>query len=77
MTSCATIAAAIPSALSIGPGSETTRPMSVVVIGGVLVSTVLTLIVVPCAYSLFSRFENRQYKRELAEAIAEIEAAKA
>ena len=74
MTSFATIAAAIPSALSIGPGSETTRPMAVVVIGGVLMSTLLTLLVVPCAYSLLSRFENRKYKKELAQAVLEIDA---
>ena len=74
MTSFATIAAAIPSALSIGPGSETTRPMAVVVIGGVLVSTLLTLIVVPCAYSLLARFENQKYKKELVQAVHEIEA---
>ena len=35
MTSVACVAAAIPSALALGPGAETTRPMSVVVIGGV------------------------------------------
>lgn len=76
MTSFATIAAAIPSALSLGPGSETVRPMAVVVIGGVLLSTLLTLVVVPCAYSLFSRFEDRKYKQELAQAIQEIDAMK-
>ena len=76
MTSFATIAAAIPSSLSIGPGSETTRPMAVVVIGGVLLSTILTLVVVPCAYSLFSKFENTKYKKDLEIAITEIEAIK-
>jgi HAE1 family hydrophobic/amphiphilic exporter-1 len=59
MTSAATVVAAIPAALAIGPGSETTRPMAVVVIGGVSLSTLLTLIVVPCAYSLFARFERK------------------
>lgn len=73
MTSVATIAAAVPAALAIGPGAETTRPMAVVVIGGVIVSTLLTLIVVPCAYSLFSRFENKKYHEELHQALHEIE----
>jgi multidrug efflux pump len=50
MTSVSTIAAAIPPAFALGPGSETTKAMAVVVIGGVAVSTVLTLLVVPCAY---------------------------
>ncbi len=60
MTSFATIAAAIPPALAFGPGSETRIPMAVVVLGGILVSTVLTLFVVPCAYSLMARWEKRK-----------------
>ncbi|MBK9294651.1 MAG: efflux RND transporter permease subunit [Oligoflexia bacterium] len=55
MTSFATMAGALPAALSLGPGAETRMPMSIAVIGGVLVSTFLTLIVVPCVYSLFAR----------------------
>jgi len=59
MTSIATIAAAIPAALAIGPGAEARIPMAVSVIGGVLVSTLLTLVVVPCAYSLLVAIERR------------------
>lgn len=55
MTSIATIAGAIPPALAIGPGAESRIPMALAVIGGVLVSTILTLFVVPCVYSLFER----------------------
>ncbi len=73
MTSIATIAAAIPAALSFGPGSETTRPMAVVVIGGVIFSTLLTLVVVPCAYSLLSRFESQKHNKDLKEALKSIE----
>ncbi|HPV39637.1 MAG TPA: efflux RND transporter permease subunit [Spirochaetota bacterium] len=69
MTSIATIAAAIPPAMSLGPGAETTRPMGVVVIGGVFLSTMLTLFVVPCAYSLLSRFESTRHQKELHEAL--------
>lgn len=54
MTSIATIAGAIPPALAIGPGSESRIPMALSVIGGVFVSTILTLFVVPCVYSLFA-----------------------
>jgi HAE1 family hydrophobic/amphiphilic exporter-1 len=60
MTSIATIAAAIPAALALGPGAETRAPMAVAVIGGVILSTLLTLFVVPCAYSLFVRFEGKR-----------------
>src|SRR3989338_3677879 len=52
MTSISTVAAAVPPALAVGPGAETRIPMAVAVIGGVLLSTLLTLFVVPCAYSL-------------------------
>ena len=62
MTSIAIIAAAIPEALSRGSGSETMVPMAVSVIGGVSLSTVLTLFVVPCAYEIFSKFEKQSYQ---------------
>jgi len=62
MTSFATIASAIPAAMSLGPGAETRQPMAIAVIGGVLVSTLLTLLVVPCVYSLFSFFDRSTKK---------------
>ncbi|MBI1422376.1 MAG: MMPL family transporter [Gammaproteobacteria bacterium] len=58
MTSFATIAAALPLALAIGPGAELRAPMAIAVIGGVLVSTLLTLFVVPAVYELLARFER-------------------
>jgi HAE1 family hydrophobic/amphiphilic exporter-1 len=58
MTSFATIAAALPLALAIGPGAELRAPMAIAVIGGVIVSTLLTLFVVPCVYELLARFER-------------------
>ncbi len=64
MTSVATIAAAVPSALATGAGSETMRPMAITLIGGVFVSTVLTLFVVPCIYSLLDVFRKRGEVRE-------------
>jgi len=62
MTSVAMIAAATPEALAIGPGSEVMVPMAVAVIGGVLLSTILTLFVVPCAYEVFSKLERHTDK---------------
>ncbi|MBI5631259.1 MAG: efflux RND transporter permease subunit [Elusimicrobia bacterium] len=73
MTSIATVAAAIPPALALGPGAETRIPMAVAVIGGVSLSTVLTLFVVPCAYSLFSSLESHRHDRDLREAQREME----
>lgn len=72
MTSFATIAAAIPPALGIGPGAETRVPMALVVIGGVLFSTFLTLLVVPCAYSLMSPLESRRHEKDLKRALIEM-----
>ncbi len=58
MTSTATVAGALPEALALGPGAETTIPMAVAIIGGVIASTVLTLFVVPVVYSLFTKLER-------------------
>jgi multidrug efflux pump len=52
MTSIATIAGAIPPAFAIGPGAELQRPMALALVGGMLVSTLFTLFVVPAAYSV-------------------------
>jgi HAE1 family hydrophobic/amphiphilic exporter-1 len=55
MTSMATVTAAIPPALAIGPGAETRIPMAITIIGGVILSTLITLFFVPCLYSLLNK----------------------
>ena len=55
MTSIATIVAAIPPAMAVGPGAEIRIPMAIAVIGGVIVSTFFTLFVVPCVYRVTAR----------------------
>lgn len=62
MTSVATIAGAVPGALAVGPGGELRIPMSIAVIGGVVVSTLLTLFVVPCFYSIAEEWRERLYR---------------
>ncbi len=52
MTSLTIILALLPAAIGLGAGSETNKPLSVAIIGGMLSSTLLTLVVVPAAYSL-------------------------
>ena len=52
MTACSTIAGMIPVAIGFGAGAETRSPMGTAIVGGMLTSTVLTLIVVPVVYSL-------------------------
>jgi HAE1 family hydrophobic/amphiphilic exporter-1 len=65
MTAVATIFALLPMALGItGQGGFISQPLAVVVIGGLLSSTVLTLIVVPTLYSIFiGRKERKAAKR--------------
>jgi HAE1 family hydrophobic/amphiphilic exporter-1 len=60
MTSIATIVGAIPAALAIGPGAESRIPMALSVIGGVVLSTFLTLFVVPSVYSLLDVFNGKK-----------------
>lgn len=53
MTTASTVLAMTPVALQIGRASEMRSPMAIVVIGGLLLSTLLTLLVVPVMYSYF------------------------
>jgi len=52
MTSLTIILALLPAAIGLGAGSETNKPLSVAIIGGMVSSTLLTLVVVPAAYSI-------------------------
>ena len=54
MTAFSTIAGIVPIAIGFGAGAESRRPMGIVVIGGMLTSTFLTLYVVPMVYTMFS-----------------------
>jgi HAE1 family hydrophobic/amphiphilic exporter-1 len=72
MTSIATISAAVPTALGLGEGSETRVPMALVIIGGVAVSTLLTLFVVPAFYLFMSRFESYKHDANLKDALREL-----
>lgn len=58
MTSVATVAAAAPLVLGSGIGIETRAPMGFAIAGGTVVSTLLTLFVVPALYLILSRFEK-------------------
>src|SRR5262249_5569984 len=50
MTTVATMMAAVPSALGLGAGAETRGPMAIAVLGGLTLSTRLSLLVVPAFY---------------------------
>ncbi|HVR40358.1 MAG TPA: efflux RND transporter permease subunit, partial [Thermoanaerobaculia bacterium] len=73
MTSVATLMAAIPPALALGPGSETRGPMAVAIIGGLVISTALSLLVVPAFFVVaddVKQFFARRRMQEDEEAIA-------
>ncbi len=55
MTTLTTVLGLLPLAIGIGEGSEVRSPMAITVIGGLLVSTLLTLIVIPVVYALLDR----------------------
>ena len=55
MTSLTTALGLLPMALGFGEGSEVRTPMAITVIGGLIVSTLLTLVVIPVVYSLMDR----------------------
>lgn len=60
MTSFATVAAALPLVIGNSIGQETRTPMGLTIIGGTVISTLFTLIVVPSLYQLLSRFESKK-----------------
>lgn len=61
MTSVAIIAGAVPVAIGLGEGSEIRQGLSVVLIGGMITSTLLTLLVVPTAYSILEAVLDISY----------------
>ncbi len=77
MTSMATMMAALPSALHLGPGGEIRAPMAIAVIGGLIVSTALSLLVVPAFYVVADRMLLRLKRRRGAPAPAAPPAAEA
>jgi HAE1 family hydrophobic/amphiphilic exporter-1 len=58
MTTMAMAAGMLPTALSLGKGSEFRQPMAVAVIGGLITSTVLSLVMVPVVYEMIDDFEH-------------------
>lgn len=63
MTAFATILAMLPLALGLGEGAEAEAPLATVVIGGLFVSTFITLLLVPVIYSIFDDWGQKISKR--------------
>jgi HAE1 family hydrophobic/amphiphilic exporter-1 len=61
MTTLSTLFGFLPLALAFGEGAEVRSPMAITVIGGLLVSTLLTLLVIPVVYDLLDRRGDAWY----------------
>ncbi len=64
MTTVAMIAGMMPVALRLTPGSEARAPMAIAVIGGLVTSTILTLVVIPVFYTLMDDLVNKFAKED-------------
>jgi HAE1 family hydrophobic/amphiphilic exporter-1 len=60
MTAMTTILGLLMMGIGVGTGAEMTQPMAIVTIGGLIYGTLLTLIVIPCIYSLLSREKKEE-----------------
>jgi HAE1 family hydrophobic/amphiphilic exporter-1 len=65
ITSLTTIFGMLPLALGLGEGGEALAPLGAVVLGGLTTSTFLTLIVIPCVYSLFESLKSKLRRRSV------------
>jgi multidrug efflux pump len=64
MTTLATIFGILPIAVGLGAGAESRKPLGMAVVGGMVFSTLLTLVVVPVVYTLLARFAGDPHKAE-------------
>ncbi|MDF9830044.1 efflux RND transporter permease subunit [Parabacteroides sp. PF5-6] len=63
MTSLTTILALLPMAFSFGEGSSLRTPMAIAVVGGLVTSTLMSLMVIPCVYFLLEKMKEMLIKR--------------
>lgn len=66
MTSLTTILGMVPMSLGIGEGSELWQPMGVAIVGGLTVSTLVTLVIIPVVYCVFASREVKSYRKKQA-----------
>lgn len=68
MTTLCTLFGFLPLAIATGEGAEVRSPMAITVIGGLLVSTLLTLVVIPVVYDLLDRRGDEYYRNRVRKA---------
>ena len=64
MTTLTTIIALLPLTVGFGEGASLRSPMAIAVVGGLVTSTLMSLIVIPCVYDVLERLKNKVMKRE-------------
>jgi len=64
MTTLTTVLGLLPLSIGFGDGAEIRAPMGITVIGGLLVSTLLTLVIIPVMYSILDR---KQFAADIAD----------
>jgi cobalt-zinc-cadmium resistance protein CzcA len=62
----------MPAAISTGIGSETQKPLAIVVIGGLITSTILTLLILPVIYALVHKLIHKRENRKLLKKIGAV-----
>lgn len=65
MTTAATCAGMVPLALGIGEGTEMLAPMAITIIGGLIASTIITLVFVPVLYGIMEDFSRKRAEKKL------------
>ncbi len=64
MTSATTVLGMVPMAMGIGEGSELWQPMGIAIVGGLTVSTLVTLVIIPVMYCVFASREVVKYRNK-------------
>ena len=72
MTSFAAMLGGMPLALGTGTGSELRRPLGITIVGGLMVSQVLTLFTTPVVYLFFDRLRGRFASKKTAVRVHEV-----
>ncbi|MBP6365609.1 MAG: efflux RND transporter permease subunit, partial [Bacteroidales bacterium] len=75
MTTLTTILGMFPMAMGIGEGSEIWQPMGIAIIGGLTLSTILTLIVIPSVYTAFQAGDIKRGRKRWAKQLKTLKTA--